>query len=181
MSYPTEPCFVHECNGWDEALLKHPAFKFMRNFESSFAKGTMYSATEPFGTWHTADFTYTDEVGKTTTGVEAFEKAREMYKTLLVEFYHNPRFAMVKETSDGYDCFGQADLYGNYKVSGDKNVTDPEGRSAGVWRMMYRKDANHPDGLRMSLMKIYVNALPLVAGAVNREMLSQDIMFLNAY
>ncbi|KAJ6263918.1 hypothetical protein Dda_0055 [Drechslerella dactyloides] len=186
MSFPTESCFVSVCNGWDEGLLRHPANKFLHKFEASFAKGTMYSSAEPFGTWHTDDFTYTDELGNTTTGAEAFEKERETYKTFLSEFHHWPLYVIVKETTEGYDCFGHADLYGNYKVPGDKTVTDPEGKSwqfksSGTWRITYRKDAKQPDGMKMSSMRLFVNALPLAAGAVKREMVPQDAMLLNAY
>ncbi len=47
--------------------------------------------------------------------------------------------------------------------------------------MTYRKDASHPDGMKMSGMKIYANALPLFAGAIKRGMVPQDLMFINAY
>ncbi|KAF3904459.1 hypothetical protein ABW20_dc0104411 [Dactylellina cionopaga] len=186
MSYPTEPCFVVKCDGWDESLLKHPVMKFMHKFDTSFAEGRMYSDAEPFGTWHTPDFTYVDEVGKTATGIEGFEKAREMYKTLLADFYHHPLFGMINETEDGYHCFGDADLYGNYKAPGEKKVKDPLGREwhfkcRGAWRFTYRKDTEHPDGFKMSKMVLYANPLPILAGAVKREMVPQDLMFLNVY
>lgn len=128
MAYPTEPCFIVECKGWDEKLMKHPVFKYMRSYETSFSE-TKEMRSQPFGGWHTQDFQYIDETGKTWTGEEAFKKHCEMYEALLADSYHEPRHVYINETTDGYACFGHAVLYGNFKVPSEKNVTDLDGRA----------------------------------------------------
>ncbi|KAK6541498.1 hypothetical protein TWF694_007306 [Orbilia ellipsospora] len=187
MSFPTQPCFSVECDGWTEELLQHPAMKFMFEFENSFTSGKMYTDAEPFGTWHTTDFTYTGETGATSTGLDAFEKSRQLYITLLSKFCHRPHFGIIKETDDGYECLGLADLYGNYKVdTGVKKVTDSDGqqwdfKAPASHRLKFRKDSKSPTGLKLSGMTVYANALPIFAGAVHRKMLPQELMLDNAY
>ncbi|KAF3923950.1 hypothetical protein AA313_de0209741 [Arthrobotrys entomopaga] len=143
--------------------------KFMFEFENSLMSRRMYTDAEPFGTWHTTDFTYTDELGKTSTGIEAFEKTSRLHATLLLNFCHRPRFSMIRETNDGYECLGLADFYGNYKVPGKPKVTDTDGK---VWDFKVR--FTWP-------MVVYANALPIFAGAVNRKMQPQELMLDNAY
>jgi hypothetical protein len=46
----------------------------------------------------------------------------------------------------------------------------------GAWRMSYRKDSSHPDGLKMSSMDLFANALPIVAGAVKKGMIPQEAL-----
>ena len=44
--------------------------------------------------------------------------------------------------------------------------------------MTFRKDDSHPDGMKMSCMKLYVNALPLMAAAVKKGMMPQEAMLM---
>ena len=127
MSFPKQPAFVHECQGWDDVLVQHPAFAFMRAYEKAFTEDKSMQS-QPYTVWHTADIVYTDEVNLTWTGAQAFEKHCEMYSHLLSDWFQEPRFVFISETADGYKAFGSGVLYGNYKVPGEKNQTDLQGR-----------------------------------------------------
>ncbi|KAF3926563.1 hypothetical protein AA313_de0203225 [Arthrobotrys entomopaga] len=161
--------------------------KFMEGFEDSFDTGRMYTEAEPFGTWHTTDFEYTDTFGTCTTGEEGYLKFHEVYKNLFDGFWHCPRLVLIRNTSDGYECFGKADLYANYKVPGEKKVTSPDGKewhfkAPGAWRMTYRKDGSEqPEGLKMSAVVITSNPLPILAGAVQRKMIPPEFLHQNAF
>ncbi|KAK6544641.1 hypothetical protein TWF694_001330 [Orbilia ellipsospora] len=187
MSFPTEPCFVLECNGYPEELLQHPAMKFMEGFENSFHSGTMYTEAEPFGTWHTTDFEYTDTFDICTTGKEGYLKLYEVYQNLFEEFFHCPRVVLIRTTSDGYECYGKADLYATYKVPGEKKETSPDGKewhfkAPGAWRMVFRRDgSSQPEGLKLSAMAITSNPLPILGGAVARKMIPPEFLQQHAF
>jgi len=73
MAFPTQPAFVHEARGWDDGLVQHPAFKFMRAYEKAFTEDKTLQS-QPYTDWHTADITYTDEVNLTWIGAQGPEK-----------------------------------------------------------------------------------------------------------
>jgi hypothetical protein len=95
----------------------------MYAYEQAFSL-TQKMIGQPFGTWHTTDFEYTDPDGNKYTGAEAYEKHIGMYTSLLSEWFHEPALVYVNETPDGYSCFGHAMLFASYKVPGEKTVTD---------------------------------------------------------
>jgi hypothetical protein len=127
MSFPTEPCFVQEAKGWDTNITRHPAMVYMHQYEKAFSV-TKEMMSMPYTTWHTEDFEYTDALGATYKGDAAWNKHIELY-TLLSDYVHEPSYAVINETADGYACFGQAMIFGNLKVPGTKTKTDPVGRS----------------------------------------------------
>jgi hypothetical protein len=149
MSFKTQPVFIHESNGWDDTIMTHPVFKFMRVWEQALKDKTMFDA--PFGTWHTPDFVYTDEQGKSSSGADGFKNQFEMHNALLVDFAHEPHMVWVSETADGYNAWGQAYMYCNLKVPGEKKETDATGK---LWEYKVRAFVYgfaHLDAIHMSL------------------------------
>src|SRR5438045_2970439 len=122
MSYPTTPAYVQICNGWEPRLKEHPVFDWMFDYEAGFDWGDMKSG--PHSPWHADDFAFTKPNGQTITGGDpAWKALLEMYAPFSAH-YHEPAWFVIWETASGYVLVGQANMYGNFHVPGEKTKKD---------------------------------------------------------
>jgi hypothetical protein len=177
MSYPTTPAYVQTCDGWEPRLREHPVFDWMFDYEEAFDWGDMKSG--PSSAWHTDDYSFTKPNGETTTGGEpAWKALLEMYAPLTGHF-HEPRWLVIWKTDTGYTMVGQATMYGNFPVPGEKTKKDLQGRlwdvsGPGAFHFEYVKDPTGPKGIKMKSQKIYVSGIGLALGMVKRGMVTAD-------
>jgi len=181
MSYPTKPAYIVEsCNGWEPKYFEHPVYDWLQDYEEAFDFGDLKSG--PYSPWHTDDYAYTKPTGETISGGKAAWPAQlEMYAPL-AGHYHEPRSFAVWETDNGYIIMGQAYLYGNLPVPGDKKYKDLKGREwdvagPGGFHFELVKDPSGPKGMKIKCYKLCANVIPLAAEMVKRGMMTADQVF----
>src|SRR5438045_6363355 len=104
MSYQTQPAYILSPKGWD--MTEHPVMAWMHEHEKAFDQGDMLK--KGYAPWFTDDFVLTKATGEVFSGgTTAFEAIKEMYAPFAAH-YHEPKFGIIWETSDGYELFGVA-------------------------------------------------------------------------
>jgi len=146
-SVPTRPAFVHY-GTWDDTTRKHPALKWTEQYVLDFD-------TQSFSPkWYSKDWTLHKADGIKVSGREnSIAAAREIYGPLTSHF-HEPYFAVITETADGWDMIGLAKVFGNLNGSpaaGEKKVKDLQGREwdmgvPGAFHLHYVKDPQAENG-----------------------------------
>jgi hypothetical protein len=176
MSYPTQPTYILSCNGWDNT--EHPVMAWMHEHQKSFDSKDMIKNGP--GNWMTEDFVYVKPTGEVVSGVgPAFEAIKEMYAPLK-DHYHEPKFGLIWDTSDGYELFGVANMYANFPVpGGGEKCKDLKGDvwdicTPGAFHFKYCKDSSGPQGLKLKVQKLYADTLPMVGKMIERGMVKPE-------
>jgi hypothetical protein len=177
MSYPTIPAYIQSCKGWELRLKEHPVMDWMFDYENAFDFGNMKS--ESHDVWHTSDFYFTKSNGTCVTGgAEGWAALLETYAPFS-EHFHEPMWLVIFETPTGYELCGQAKVFANLHVPGEKKKTDLQGRkwdieAPGAFHFEYVKDHTGPKGLKMKGEKLYADGIPMVGEMIKRGMVTAE-------
>ena len=125
MSYPTKPCFVRLCKGWDEELLGHPAMEYLNDLTIGLCE-TKTAHSDLHTKWSIQDCEIQTHGGQVLRGEEAWKRishAGRFFDKCSME----PLAAYIQDTADGYDGMVYGNLYANFIKAGEKRHTDSKG------------------------------------------------------
>lgn len=179
MSVPTQPAFIH-VGTWDDETRSHPALKWMEQYTNAFNAREQWD--QKSSDWHASKYTLVKPDGSTYTDAEeAFTEVKGLYAPFTKE-YHDPTFMVTWETSNGWEMFGQANLFANCPgdpSEGDQKIEDPQGREwdvkiPGAFHFEYEKNegAAH-GGIEMSRAEIMIDPTPAVQILKRRGLLNE--------
>ena len=176
MSFPTTSAYIQNCKGWEPRLREHPAMDWMFDFCEAFDNGDMKS--RPYTEWHTEDFTLYKENGKVFTGAEAWAADLEAVAPFAKQT-HEPVWLCISETPTGYEFVGNAKLFFNLLVPGEKSLVDVQGREwdgviQGMFHFTFVRDPTGPKGLKMSVEKVFADGSPVISLLLKRGMLKPE-------
>jgi len=178
MSFPTTPAFTTYAKGWDDGMLAHPMSRFI-HAESQLFDAKQYDKCEEF---FAPEYVYTKSTGQVISGPDhaAFKQVIADY-AMFAEYYHEPEFGVITETDNGYCLFGQAKMFVNLPVPGEKKFEDLQGRkwecsAPGAFRVYVKRDANGPQGLRFVSMQTFADPTPILGEAIKRGIITADAL-----
>jgi hypothetical protein len=179
MSYPTQAATVIYGKSWADFNV-HPALAWMEKLTNGFDDGS--AKEDPWQQWVTDDFEYRKPTGETWKGEEAWEANKKDYATF-TKHLHEPSFAVVWETANGWEMFGQATMYADLPgPAGDKTATDAKGNKWDVgvlaaFHFEYVKDpsAKH-DGIKLRKQWAFADSLPVVVSMLKRGLITPEQM-----
>jgi hypothetical protein len=177
MSFPTQPCFVTACKGWDEALLRHPMLQFLHKFSQLFDSNPGVEACRPY---YAPGYAYAKTTGETFSGEAAVQQTHADFG-LFAAWHHEPSFAMVTETDDGrgYVLAGFARTYVNLPGDGGRAVEDLQGRrwecvGDGAFRFVVVRDPE--TGMKFREWKVCADPMPILGVALKRGLLPVEAL-----
>jgi len=164
--------------GWDENLLAHPMAKFMHAEEQLFV-AKEYEKCEAF---YAPEFVYTKGTGEafSGSGCAGFKEVIKHY-SIFAEYSHEPVYGVITETDDGYCLLGQAKLFVNLPVPGDKKFEDVHGRkweceAQGAYRVYVKRDAGGPQGFLFTSLQVFSDPTPILSEAIKRGIISVEAL-----
>jgi hypothetical protein len=177
MAFPTKPAF-HYIGTWSAEMLAHPAMKWQHDFTKDVFDSRNWDV--PATKYLTSDFVLQKADGVEVHGAEAGWEADKALYAPFTSHKHEPRGLICVPTDGGWEMIGRAYLYVNLPGEGgatkvkDLEGTEWDAACVGMFRFLYRKDAEGVDGIKLSRVEICSDPLPALSVLVKRGVVGAE-------